>query len=525
MSARVRPADVGRAPSVSVLERMLTSPDCFGLTGATSLQRAICRVSDGVPLGGLWEDPQVRDAFGGVEPPPVAPDVLCILAAIRGGKSLIAAAKALECALTCDVSGLSPGDELRIPVLSVDKDSAHQVFSHLVGVLLARPALRRLVVGEPTADSVTVRHRSGRPVEIKVVAMAKYGSTLVGRWLAGCVFDEAPRMAGAEDGVRNLEDALHAIAGRMRPGSQVLVIGSPNVPYGPVFDMVQTAFGRPSSALVVVKGTGPALNPLWWTPERCESTRRVNPRAYVTDVLGRFADGEDQLFSSVIVDAALRESPEVDPPRPGRRYAAAMDPAMRGNAWTLVVVGCSGLSRRGEPAYSVALARQWRGSRSDPLRPDQILREVAADLAPYGLADVWSDQHHVDSLRVIAEQHGLTLMESFSTSDSTVERVEQLRVLLEDRRLELPPDRVMRADLLRVRRRVNRKTVSIDMPTSSDGRHCDYVPSLSLCLAYPPPLPDSPGVERDPGMEAAIRAVDLRAADRLGSVFTRGLDV
>ncbi len=109
---------------------------------------------------------------------------------------MIAACKAIVCALTCDVTGLSPGDELRVPVLSVDKDSARQVFSHVLGVLTSRPHLRKLMVGQPTADSVTIRHQSGREVEIKVVAMAKYGTTLTGRWIPACIFDEAPRMAG-----------------------------------------------------------------------------------------------------------------------------------------------------------------------------------------------------------------------------------------------------------------------------------------------------------------------------------------
>jgi hypothetical protein len=34
-------------------EALLTSPEAFGLTTATPLQRAICRVSDGVPIGDL----------------------------------------------------------------------------------------------------------------------------------------------------------------------------------------------------------------------------------------------------------------------------------------------------------------------------------------------------------------------------------------------------------------------------------------------------------------------------------------
>lgn len=490
--------------AVSPLEGLFTSPHAFGVPKASNLQRAVCRVSDGVPLGALWDDAGVREGFGHSLPPETAPEILCILAAIRSGKSVLAAAKAFLCALTCDVSGLSPGDDLRVPVLSVDKDSAHAVFHHLIGTLLDKPQLRKYIVGKPTADSVMIRHQTGREVEVKVTAMAKYGSTLVGRWLASCVLDEAGRMAGASDSVKNLDDALHAIAGRIRPGGQILIIGSPNAPYGPVFDMVQESFGRPTNHLVVVRGTGPLLNPSWWNPERVAKTQASNPRAYVTDVLGQFADAEDQLFSSVIVDRAMRKAPDVIPARPGHSYVAAMDPAMRGNAWTLMVLGCDGVNAQGDPTYYVALARQWRGTKVNPLRPDTVLREIKSLIEPYGLNDVWSDVHHIDSLSVLAEHEGLGISETFVTAESKNEGIENIRLHLESSRLELTPSRALRADLLRVKRKVYRNGIAMDLPVTRDGRHCDYVPTLSTCLQYAPSQPlYVHSYDFDPGLEEA----------------------
>ena len=496
--------------STSVLEALLTSREAFGLEQATPLQRAICRVSDGVPLGTLWDDPGVKEGFGGVAPPTTAPRTLVILAAIRGAKSMIAAAKAFETALTCDVTGLQPGDQLRIPILSVDKKSATAVLNHLVGTIQAKPQLRAYLAAEPTAESVLIRHETGRIVEVSVTAMSKYGTTLVGAWLATCIFDEAPRMAGHADGVRNLDDALHAIEGRMRPGSQIMIIGSPNVPFGPVYDLNQEFFGRPTSDTVVVRGTGPLLNPSWWTPERCEWMRKHRNRSYVTDVLGKFADSEEQLIPSVIVDKAMRAGPDILPPRQEHFYVGAIDPAMRGNAWTLVVVGCDGTDDNGQPTYYVALAKQWRGSKTNPLRPDTVLREVAQLIKPYGLEDVWSDGHQIDSLRVIGEHEGLSITEAFTSPTDAVEGVEDIRVLLESGRLGLPPDRTMRADLCRVHRRVNTAKTALVLPATADGRHCDFVPPLRLCLRFPPSSPTFAGRSRDPGLEAALRGVAAR---------------
>jgi hypothetical protein len=509
---------------------MLTSRDVFGLTTATNLQRAICRCSDGVPLAELWDDPAVREGFGNVLPPAVAPRMLVIMAAIRGAKTMITAAKAFHCALTCDVSGLSPGDILRIPILSIDKRGAKQALAHLVGTIQSKPHLRQHLAGEPTADTVLIRHQSGRIVEVTVTAMSAQGGTLVGNWLASCIFDEAPRMAGSADGVRNLDDSLAAIQGRMRPGAQIMLVGSPNIPFGPVYDLDREHFGRPSEHVVVIHGRGPLLNPVWWTPERIESMSKSRDasvqRSYVTDVLGKFADSEDQLFSSSVVDASMRKGPDVIAPRKGHSYVAAIDPAMRGNAWTLVVIGCDGHNDAGEPHYYVALDKQWRGSKVQPLRPDAVLREIARDLKPYGLKEMWSDGHQIDSLRVIAEYEDLNIMEANTTQDEGIEGAETLRVMLESECLELSPNRLVRADLLRLRRKVNQKNTTLAMPVTADGRHCDFVPPLRLCIKYPPAAPMMTTRERDPGLAAACAAVDARNApgNTARSVFFGGIN-
>src|SRR5690606_9521305 len=157
-------------------------------------------------------------------------------------------------------------------------------------------------------------------------------------------FDEAPRMNGREDGVVNLDDMLAAVAGRVLPGGQILMIGSPWAPYGPVYDLAQNP-----GATRVIRATGPALNPNWWTPERCEELQRTNPVAYQTDVLGEFADPESGLLSPIAVHRNTRAAPEQLPPRKGASYVAAIDPAegdAKGNAWTLVIVELEGMQRK-----------------------------------------------------------------------------------------------------------------------------------------------------------------------------------
>jgi len=478
------------------LESILCSPRAFGLRTASPLQRAICRASDGLPLGKLWEHDEVRAAFAGVAPPHSAPETLVILAAIRCAKSMIAAAKAVQISQNVDLSlpYLSEGDEIRIPIVSVDKDKARVVFSHMIGQLKASQALRSLLVGEPTSESFWLRHPSGRAIEVCVTPLAKQGQALVARWLPAVIFDEAPLMAGVTDAKKNLTEALGAIAGRVLPGGQVLMIGSPWAPFGPVFDLVSAFWGKPSKEIVVVRAPGPAMNPVYWTPKRCEHLRLTNPVRHRTNVLAEFADVEDGIFATIELEAATRQGPPERAPIARHHYTAGMDPAFRGNAWTFVIVECTGTGGRMglEPAYSVAVARQWIGSKTSPLKASTILQEIADLCKLYGIDGVYSDQHNVDTIGEFAGSQGISVSEIRIGSDNRLEMVERVHQILAEGRLELPPCRELIQDLKGARKRVTQNGVTLILPRSGDGRHCDYVPALALALAEPPDLPEPP---------------------------------
>lgn len=479
------------------MEAMLTARKGFGLETATPLQRAICRVSEGLPLEELWEHDEVRDAFGGVRPPEEPPAVMGVFCAIRSGKSKLAALRVVIAAITCDLSRLSPGDLVEVPVLAPRTDRAQAVFSHLRDNIQGSPALAQLLIGEPTADTLWLRHPTGKAIRVKVTALSKGGANVVGSWLAGAVFDEAPRMAGEQDGVINLTDSLRAIRGRMLPGAQIWLIGSPYAPFGPVYDLDQDRFGKPGRDVVVIRAPGPAMNPVHWTPEECERLREADPQAYRTDVLALYADPEESLFSSVEVEGATRKGERFNehddiPPVPGGRYAAAMDPATRGNAWTLVLLECTGRGGPGgiTPTYRVVLTREWIGSKAKPLSPNRVLQEIAGLCAAYGVTMVTTDQHALDALRDLAEPHGLSLVGITIDASNRLEMAKKAAFQVSLGVVELPRNRTFRADLLAAKKRVTQNGVTLVLPRSGDGRHCDFLPPFSMLLTHTPDVPD-----------------------------------
>lgn len=477
-------------------EQLLTSPAGFGIATATPAQRAACRILDGQPLGELAMHPDVQALVGGPDALArlpsergVQPTEVAFLAAIRCAKTIIAGCAAVRASQSVDVSKLGPGEVPRVSLMSLRLDQSAVAHRLLLETIRASRVLKPLLL-EESADALMVRHPSGRPIEIACVAGSKAGGSLVARWSAGLIADEAPRMDGSGDAVVNLDDSRSAILGRLLPGAQALYIGSPWAPHGPVYDLVQQFWQKPTEHMVVLRGAGPVLNPTWWTPERCQKLQEQDPVAYSTDVLGEFADPESGLISPFALRVNTRETPLELPPEPGKRYAAAVDPAegsAGGNAWALCIVEHirrqAGSTYPAKPEtqekYRVCLTREWRG-----LSPEQCWQAIAAECKRYGIREAWSDQYAASANVDLARRYGLHVRIDKATATSKLEDFTNLATLVHSDRIELSPDPQLRRDLLSVKKRVTQSGLSIVLPRTSDGRHADLAPALCSAVKH-----------------------------------------
>lgn len=491
-------ARLGGRHDIPSLEAMLTSEHAFGLTTATPLQRAVCRIADRQPLGELAEHPAVLRALGGriTVPRETLREVLFV-AAVRGAKSLIAAALSIWAARTCDLSVLAPGEIPRFGIVSISVDNAKVIHGHLVGAL-RKPSLRQWRVDEKdTSDwrevidatgidlvgSEFLWHPSGRPVEITVLAGKRAGASVVSRWLAGLVLDEAPRMVGSTEGVVNFDDTRRSALARLLPGALLFGIGSPWAPMGPVYEIVQREHGAPTKTRVVIRGRGDDLNPIWWTPERQAELKESDEMAHRTDFEAEFADAESALFGGLI-ESSTRSQPLEVPPAPGHDYVAKIDPATRGNAWTLAIATRTGRKKR------IVLARQWQGSKIRPLRSSEVLAHIAALCRPYGLNWAYTDPWAADPLHDIAEElrdedgnpSPFSLIIEEWTGPEKTAAYTALAAEMAEGFIELPPDPLVAKDLRMVKKRTTQQGIAIDLPLTPDGRHCDYAPAIAGAL-------------------------------------------
>jgi hypothetical protein len=479
------------ASSGSLTERLLTHPDAFNLTTASPLQRAICRALDGVPLGQeLTSDPDVQWGFGGAEaldelllafPGGVLPAEVILCAAVRCAKTLMSAALAFKACLTVDLSHTRRNEPVRFSIVSIDKDKASVAIEHLNATIPEAKILRPYFV-RSTKFGVIIRHPTGRLIEIRVIVPSRGGGGVVSRWSAGLVADEAARMQG-KGAVCNLPDVLRAVHGRLLPGAPVFMPGAPWSPSGPIFDAVQDEWGKPKRARVVIRGRGPMLNPAWWTPERIAEVRALKDGELIvqTDVMAEFGDLESSFFTSQDIAKATRAAPPQIPYDPSWDYAAFMDPATRGNAWTVVIVGKRPGASEGDATYAVVYCQEWRGTKSQPLRAKDVFRELAPVLADYGLSDITSDGWSVDTIAEIAEdaRPSITVhLDDASQVDKDKRFLDFREVVIADPpRISLAPDPLLRADLLAIKRLLTASGMRFPLPLTGDGRHADFAPS------------------------------------------------
>jgi hypothetical protein len=492
-SKRATPA----APVTLTLEGLLTSPVGFRLP-ASPVQRAICRVIDGLPLGELADHPHVIQALGGedavarLREPREKPLEIYIIGGSRIGKTLLAAALLFKATQTIDTTGLGAGDEPRCPVLSLDKDKANACYTHLVNNVKApgsslAPYLLDEGRNELDAPAAWFRHPSGRAIQVCVTANKAAGNAVVSYFLGSVVFDEACKMAGAGDAVVNFEEARANALGRLLPGAQLVAIGSPWAPFGPMYDAFQSRFGKPGPDLVVIHARGDTTNPWWWTPAK---VAKLDAKIRATEVEALFQTLEEALYDEGTIKACAR--PAGDLPRAkGLEYFATIDPATRSNAWTLAVGAFDGTR------VLVACLRQWLPGEGAPLSPTAVFGEMAPLLRSYGVDCVTTDQWSTDALRELAGLQGISLVEQAWSADRKHECYGALATRFAERTIEIPLDPDCLDDLKRVKRRVTQEGISIVLPerknTNGTKRHCDYVPTLASLQDKFPLIPQGEG--------------------------------
>jgi len=425
-------------------------------------------VSKGWPATSGWWQNTIETFYNSGKP------FLVLRVGRRGGKSSTLCRVAVAEALWGE-HDIPPGDVGVVPFVSTRLEEAGERLQTIRKILVALG-----VKFQSSSDALRAQRPDGKDVMWRcfpaTVAGVSGFTTICG------VGDEVAKWKDRDTGANPATEVLRALRPTLasQPNAKLILSSSP---LG-LLDAHADAFalGDTAEQMVAMAETWVA-NPTL----SIERTKQLEPdeatwrREYAAIPQ---AEAESSFLSEVSVDSCTRPAPLHIHRERGVSYYATMDPATRGHAWTFTVGGI-----RPNMKKSVVFHKEWQGTRDSPLRPRDVLRGIRSICSEYGVDMVWTDQLAVDALRDIADDLDLTLVEAPWTLGRKIEAFESLRADLAANNVELPPDPVMKTDLLQVKKRLTRSGISLEIP-EINGRHCDYAPAVAMLLHLPLPLPD-----------------------------------
>jgi hypothetical protein len=164
-----------------------------------------------------------------------------------------------------------------------------------------------------------------------------------------------------------------------------------------------------------------------------ESYKRSNPRAFERECLARFQKSISGFLEPEVVEGAVARGVRERAPVRGVQYVAAMDPAFRRDIFAFAIAHTDDKGR-----VIFDRIERWRRKPDGPqLNVEERLNDVAAICKLYNVNLVATDQYQVESLKVLASQRGLGLMEVNFQAASKAELYSNLHALLTQRKLVL----------------------------------------------------------------------------------------
>ena len=393
----------------------------------------------------------------------------------RGGKSSTVSRVAVAEILTCR-HRVPPGDTGMVTVVSVDRREAADRIKTMHAILDALG-----IPNKPKADGIELPERNyGIAIRTGSIAGVS-GFTCI------CALgDEVSKWKDSDTGVNPADQVLASWRPTMAtmPDAKMFLLSSPmgtDDAHARAFDEGDTS--RQMVAYAPTWIAHPALTREGL--QRDEPNVRVFKREYEAIPSPEI---EGSLLTASELERATRHW-KMQLPRARHEYIAAIDTGSRSQVWTLIIVEGTDAGPR------VVLAHDWPGTQEERPNAREVLGEVRAVCAVYGLQHVRVHQQTCpERLRIAAANVvGLALMPEDLNGAEYVRAFDSVAIMSADGAWELPDLPELRQDLLKVKKKVTASGTAIELGKESDQMRAYY--SLALVLAtyrgVPSPDPDA----------------------------------
>lgn len=444
-------------------------------------QRVACKVAfDGIqPRDLVGEEREVcRKIFGDIED--VSADKRRTFVAVcggRGGKSYIfGAVRMLHLAVTVDVSKLAPGQVGVALIMAPDTDLATEQLNYVKG-LVESAGLSGSVVGE-NHRHVRLSRGDGKVVEVAVRAIGKGGKGGRARSLLGCCIDEA-NFLNTEGYVVNDEDAYKAADPRIIAGGQMVVVSTPFVRAGLIYDLHRENQGKTTDACLSAHAPTLVLRNDPDVVKQVERGYRRDPQNAEREFGAVFpAAGSALFFSEAEIERASEDDYDLPrAPRPGATLMAAGDIGLIHNSATLVIAA-------EYPDKTVELVDVVELVPGDaPLALSAVCAAFAERMRPWGLDSIMADGYNREAAREYLTKAGIRIVDAPEGMGGKEETYVDTRVKFREGRIRLPRHKRLLQQLGEVRVTHSlRGRLSVSSPQKPDGSHGDIAAAFVLAV-------------------------------------------
>lgn len=210
------------------------------------------------------------------------------------------------------------------------------------------------------------------------------------------------------------------------------------------------------------------------TRESLEDDRDLDAKAYERECLAIFQDSLSGFLSSTLINNSVEKGVEELEYNPTYTYVAAIDPAFRHDAFAFTIFH---IDEEGNVVQDVI--RRYKPEHGNVNNPDAIFSDIGPICQSYNIANVYSDQYHLESLQQLAFKHGLLIEGVPFKATNKAQIFGSLQQLLNQGRMRLLDNAECLKELRQLERRLTQGgVVQISAPP---GLHDDLAAVTAIC--------------------------------------------
>jgi hypothetical protein len=316
--------------------------------------------------------------------------------------------------------GLRPGERAYVYLIAPVTEQARIAFRFIRDYICASPVLKKkakkICKSEIDLDN-TIRCCPCSQISIR------------GFRVVAAVLDEIGFWRNEITAANPAEDVLNALRPAMAtfPNHKLIKISTPYRKDGVLWRDYQQ---REQLDYLVWQISTAEMNPTISSEFLYKEAQR-DPGSFLREYLAQFTDQIEGWIRPEILDQCVTKSCTERPPVGSAIYAAAVDPAFKGNDFALAIAHIQ------DGVIIVDYVVSWTGTREAPLGYEQVCGVIAGIVKAYGLNVMVGDQHCAPILQQQFQKLGIVYREFTFGSGTRLDLFVNLKHLLHQRKIHL----------------------------------------------------------------------------------------